>query len=445
MKFKKIIALLLAVALIGALFAGCQKTGTTTTAPSTTTQTTSTGEYSGPSQTLTFYGGWTGADLSKMQALVDKFNTEHSNIKVEFSSLQWTQIFTKFLTDYQSGNSPNVLAMHTFEMGQFVEMGVLDSAAVKSLNLKESDYLAAAWKGSIYKDVQYAVPLDVNMHALYYNKDLLTKAGVSSPPKTGDELISVAQKLTTDKNGKHPTDSGFDATNIVTYGLGFNMNHHAFYQTFALMNQQGYNPFTDTMTSVTLDTDKTIKALAYIEDLIYKYHVVPKGEKSPIDDFKAGTVAMIVDGNWQLSGLTSVTFNWDTAEYPQIFGQKAVWGASEVLTIPLIKNIDTNKKAATQAFIKWMSANSADWAQSGQLPANKAALESTKSLKGRTAFINELDYTHFLPANPKSTQVFSSASPSPILTAAQNAVLNDVDPAQIVKQLESDINAVLKK
>lgn len=441
MKLKRIVALALTIALVGSLIMGCQKKAESS---SNSAGTSSVGEYSGPSQTLTFYGGWTGADLDKMQALVNKFNESHNNIKVEFTSLQWTQIFTKFLTDYQSGNSPDVLAMHTFEMGQFVDMGVLDSDSIKSLDLKESDYLEAAWKGTIYNNVQYAVPFDVNMHALFYNKDLFSKAGITSAPKTGEELISAAQKLTTDKNGKHPTDAGFDANNIVTYGLGFNMNHHVFYQAYALMNQQNYNPFSDNMTSVSLDADKTSKAFSFLEDLIYKYKVVPKGEKSAIDDFKAGTVAMIVDGNWQLSGLNETNFEWDTAEYPQIFEKQAVWGASEVLTMPLIKNEDNNRKAAAQTFVRWLSDNSADWAQSGQLPANKAALESTKSLKGRTAFINELGYTYFLPAHPKSTQVFSSAAPSPILTAAQDAVLNNKDAKQITKTLEKDINAVLK-
>ena len=89
-----------------------------------------------------------------------------------------------------------------------------------------------------------------------------------------------------------------------------------------MINQQGYYPFTVDMESITIDTEKSDKAIQFIEDLIYKYNVVPVGEKSPIDDFKAGTVAMIIDGNWQLSGLTDVSFNWIQQKYPQSLMKK---------------------------------------------------------------------------------------------------------------------------
>ena len=391
--------------------------------------------------TINFYGGWTGADLDKMSALVKKFNASQSAVQVNFTSLQWSQMFTKFLADYQAGSTPDVVAMHTFEVGQFADMGVLDPETVKALNLDASNYIKTAWDGTILNNVQYGVPLDVNMHALYYNKDLLTKAGISGAPTNKAELIADAQKLTLDANGKNASESGFDASNIKQYGYGFLQNHHAFYQVFGLMNQQGYDPFTDSMTSISLDSAKTSAAFQFLEDLVYKYKVTPAGEKSPIDDFKAGTVAMIIDGNWQLSGLSSVKFAWNTAPYPQIFGQKAVWGASEMLTFP--KNKDANKVKAAQTFVKWLSDNSAQWALSGQIPANVNAQKEATKLQGIDAYNSELDYVKFLPANKKSVKVFSSSAPSPILTAAQNAMLNHKDPAEVTKQLESDINKVL--
>jgi multiple sugar transport system substrate-binding protein len=376
-----------------------------------------------------------------MTKLVNEFNSSQTAVKVNFTSQQWTAMFTKFLADYQAGSTPDVVAMHSFEMGQFVQMGVLDSAAIKSMNLNKSDYIPIAWEGSTYSGTTYGVPIDVNMHALYYNKDMFKKAGIAKAPSTKADFIAAAQKLTIDANGKTAADSGFDAKNVKQYGFGFLMNHHAFYQMYGLMNQMGYNPLTNDMTKVTLDTAKVAPAIQYLEDLIYKYKVVPNGEKSPIDDFKAGKVAMVVDGNWQLSGFSSVTFDWDTAEYPQIFEQKAVWGASELLALP--KNKDATKVKAAQTFVKWLSDNSAKWAESGQIPANLAAQKAATKLKGIDAYNAELTYVKFPPANPKSVKLFSSAAPSPILTAAQNATLNNKNADEIVKTLETDLNKVL--
>ena len=442
MKLKKILPVVLSLAMITTMFSGCGSSNTTPTDSTTGTATQSTAQ-SGEPIKLTYYGGWTGTDLDRMKALVDKFNSEQSKIQVDFSSLQWTQMFTKFLTDYKAGNPPDIVAVHTFEIGQFADMGVLDNKAISNLGLNEADYLESAWKGSSYNGVQYAAPIDVNMHALIYNKDLYEKQGITAAPKTGEELIATAQKLTLDKNGKHPNEAGFDENNIVQYGLGFNMNHHVFYQFYGLLNQQDANTFTADMSELKLDEDKAAKALSFIQDLIFKYKVVPKGEKSAIDDFKAGKVATIIDGNWQLSGLEETNLNWDTAVYPTVFSNGKMWGASEGLVFPLNEKADDARKAAISEFVKWLSANLAEWGESGQLPALKSALESVKNLKGRAAYIEELNNVTFLPAHPMATQLFSSAAPSPILTAAQDTVLNNKDTKQVAKKLVEEINALL--
>lgn len=63
---------------------------------------------------------------------------------------------------------------------------------------------------------------------LYYNKKLFDAAKLPYPPASADkawtwkEFVEVARKLTKDKNGKTPNDKGFDAKNIVTYGVDFN-------------------------------------------------------------------------------------------------------------------------------------------------------------------------------------------------------------------------------
>lgn len=264
-------------------------------------------------------GRMDGPDLNTMQALVEVFNQQQTKIHVVFTSLQWTPLFTKFLTEMKGGNPPEVLVMHPFELGQFVEMGVLDSKPVASVGMDEANYSGFAWGGTKYKGEQYAVPLDVHMHGLYYNKELLEKAGISEAPKTGEELIAAAQKLTVDNNGKHAGEDGFDENNVVQYGLGFSMNHHVFYQIYALLNQQGNNPFTEDMASVDLDEEKTAKAIAFLQDLVFKYKVVPKGEKSPVDDFMGGKVAMFIDGPWQMPKLESSNIQWASAPYPQVF------------------------------------------------------------------------------------------------------------------------------
>lgn len=400
---------------------------------------------SGKVVNIDFWGGWTGPDLNTMEGLVNKFNQEQSSIHVEFTSLQWTPLFTKFLTEMKGGNPPDVLVMHPFELGQFVEMGVLDNGPIAGVGMESGNYSSFAWGGTFYKGEQYAVPLDVHMHGLYYNKELYSEAGVTQPPLTGDELIATAQKLTIDNKGKRADEEGFDENNIVQYGLGFSMNHHVFYQIYALLNQQGHNPFTEDMKAVELDEDKMANAIAFLQDLVFKYKVVPKGEKSPVDDFMGGKVAMFVDGPWQMPKLEDSNIQWATAPYPKVFDKPAAWGAAEILTFPIKKNSDPEKAEAAIEFVKWLDNNSGEWAKSGQLPSSNVGMQTAQSMEGRDAFINSLDSSVLLPSHPKAAQVFSSTAPSPILTAAQDAILNNKDPHDIAKQLKKEMDSLLQE
>ncbi len=82
---------------------------------------------------------------------------------------------------YQSGLMP---------LNSFVDStpGFYDSMSLWELSCQ--DYDCQGGQGTIY-----AVPSDAYSFLLYYNKDLLTQAGISGPPKTYDELYADCTML----------------------------------------------------------------------------------------------------------------------------------------------------------------------------------------------------------------------------------------------------------
>ncbi len=402
----------------------------------------STGSAAGPVQ-IDFWGGWTGPDRDVMKSIVDKFNTTHPKINVNLMTLQWTPLFSKFMMEARGGTPPEILAMHPFELGQFVSLKVLDAKQVKKVGLKKADYPAPAWLGTFYNNVQYAAPLDYHMHGLYYNKELFEKAGITVPPSNREELIAIGQKLTIDKNGKNAGEAEFNSQNIVQFGLGMLNNHHAFYQWYALMAQQGEIACDAKMKKATFNNEKAVAAWSFLQDLVFKYYIVPKGEKSPIDDFKAGKVAMLIDGAWQLPGLEQTNLKYGVAPYPKIFEKKAVWGAGHILTFPVNPKADPEKQAAAVTFVQWLTDNSGAWAKSGNIPSKLSTIAEVKNYPGREAFLLMSNSFVMLPPLPKATQVFSSVAPSPILTAAQDIMLNNKPPTQVVPPLKKDMDAIL--
>lgn len=392
--------------------------------------------------TINFWGGWTGPDANTMKEIVDRYVAENPNVIINFETQQWTPLFTKFLADASSGNAPHILAMRPMDMGQFIELGLMDDSFAESLGIDPANYSEAAWEGTMYKGKQYAIPLDQHMHGLYYNEDMLKAAGIEAPPTTGEEFVDAARRLTIDANGKNSTEEGFDKDNIVQYGLSFNMNHHVGFQMSALISQQGGVPFTNEMEEVPFDSEMAVKALSFIQDLVVKYGVAPIGDKAPVSSFIAGNVAMFIDGPWQMPALMDTDLNWKTTPYPKVFDKQVAWGNEHIFAFP-ISTKDEAQAEAIKNFMLWMVENSGEWAQSGQIPASKSGQEIAAGMPGRQAFIDSMGSMYLLPASAKSAELFGSSATSPFVVAAQSLLLDGNSPEDVVEQLKDDMNSIL--
>ncbi len=396
---------------------------------------------------LNFWGGWTGPDGDIMRAIVQQYNGRHPNVHVTLTTLQWTPLFDKFLTAMRAGQGPDLMAMHPQDTAQFIETGLLEplSAFGRAIDVKSGDFDRNAWGYAFYKGAQYALPLDFHMHGLYYNVDMFRKVGLdpAQPPTTGEALIAAARRLTIDAAGRTPGDAGFDAKNVKQYGLAFPNNHHAFYIWFALLHQQG-DTFLGGDNRVSFDDAKGIAAWKWEEDLIFKHGVVPVGESNPAQDFLTGRTAMLIDGPWQMPAMDKQQgLNWATAPFPRVFGKMAVWGSGHILTVP--KQANRERQLAAIDLAQWIISNSDFWAASGNIPVYQLATNSERfsRLKGRGPFLSMLPNEVILPNIVRSAQVFSAASPSPIILAAQAATLRNEDPATIVRDLRQRVNSLL--
>lgn len=442
MKLRKIFLILLSIMIIGTLFGGCQKEKNKGQA--------SGAQEGAAKQTepvkIDYWGGWTGTQDDAMKGLVEKYNKEQDKVKVQFNSMDWNALTNKFISATKDGSVPDILAMRSYEIGKAAEMGALDFSIAEEVKVNKSDYADAIWNSGFYKQKQFGIPIVVNINSIFYNKEILDKAGLREMPKTGDDLISMAQQLTVDRNGKHPNESGFDEKEVLQYGLGINTNYNVFYHFYTLYNQQaGAKQLTETMTKLDIEEDKAAKAFGFIEDLIFKYKVVPKDEKSPVDDFKGGKVAMFIDGSWQMPTLEASNIKWQSAVYPKVFDKQVIGGVTEVLTFPLKKGSEDSKREAIQDFVSWLDKNSGDLAKAGQIPVSKSGLEATKALQGRNGFIDSVDKAIVVPPNQRIPDVFNNPQLNTVITSVQDSIASGKDPREISRQLESGIDAILAK
>lgn len=384
---------------------------------------------------LEFWGGWTGPDGDVMRSIVEQYNAENPGVQVNLTIQQWSPLFDTFIASASAGESPDILAMHPQELSQFIVLGLLDPVdeiAAQSDVISEENFVPKAWELEFYNDQMYGIPLDLGLHGMYYNADMFEEAGITEPPTTREAFLEAARLLTIDANGLHPGDDGFDPDNIVQYAINMHTNHHAFFQWWALYNQQGGELISEDGMSCAMDIDKSAAAWQWLQDLVYVHHFAPQGQTDYVRDFLSGRTAMLIDGPWQIPAMEAAAeesgFNWATAPYPTIFDEPAVWGSGHNFTLPSLA--DPEKRDEAIAFIEWLMVNADLWVPSGQMPIflDIVNSEEFQSLKGRDAFMSMLPNQQLLPNIPKHNEIFASNAPTPMMVMAQRIILEQADP-----------------
>ena len=118
--------------------------------------------------------------LSNMyhQQLVSDFNVESGEIEVFSADVPWT--------------------------AEFSRRGWIQELTKKFYNdYTPEDFLTNTLKSTYYKYRMWGVPWYTDIGLLFYRRDLLEKSGFTQPPKTLEELTSMAKKVKSDSGVRH--------------------------------------------------------------------------------------------------------------------------------------------------------------------------------------------------------------------------------------------------
>ncbi|MFI7577941.1 ABC transporter substrate-binding protein [Micromonospora sp. NPDC049497] len=358
-------------------------------------------DYTGPKVDLKLWNGFTGGDGDIFKSLVNQFNTEHQNIAVSVATYQWEDYYNKLPGAASSGNGPDIAVMHMDQLATFAARGViteLDDVA-KTLELSEGDFAPTVWKGGLYNEKRYGIPLDMHPLGFYYNKSVMQKAGLdpNKPPTTREEYTAALTEL------KKSGVQGFWVSPFqFTGGMTF----------YSLLHQWGGSVFDAEAKNATFNSDQAVEACTWLTDMVKQgFSPANVGQDADYLAFKSGKNAFNWNGIWQINDLKkSSEIQWGVAPLPQIGSQQAAWANSHNFTIVKGRANDANKVSASKVFINWLSEHSLDWAKGGQVPARKTVREDAgfKALAEVNALAPELEYAAFPPAAPGLGEVMTT-------------------------------------
>ncbi len=134
-------------------------------------------------ETVVWWDFLGGGDGVRMKQMIADFNKSHADtVEIQATTLEWgVPFYTKVQTSATVGEAPDVMTYHASRIPLAVSQGILQEITpddFKAMGLSSADYAPAIWEAITNEGKQYAVPLDTHPIVLYYNKDILGKAGL---------------------------------------------------------------------------------------------------------------------------------------------------------------------------------------------------------------------------------------------------------------------------
>ncbi|GAA2332340.1 sugar ABC transporter substrate-binding protein [Dactylosporangium salmoneum] len=139
------------------------------------------------------------ADEPMDKALVAAWNEANPDRKITMLTVPDAQYVQKYVQAVRSGDAPDLAAVDIANVKSLTGQKLLTdiTAQVDALPYKSALAPAGVQISTVDGKI-YALPHQLDVSMLYYNKSLFTKAGLdpSKPPATLDDVVSAARKIT---------------------------------------------------------------------------------------------------------------------------------------------------------------------------------------------------------------------------------------------------------
>ncbi|MBX7553880.1 sugar ABC transporter substrate-binding protein [Streptomyces sp. tea 10] len=252
-----------------------------------------------------------------------------AGVRVEQTSVPGASLVPKVLQRASSRTLPDLLMLDNPDLQQIAQTGAL--TPLGQYGVDSGGYAKGILSAGTYNGKVYGLAPYVSTIALFYNEDMLAKAGVAVP-RTWDELKTAAARLT--RPGR--------------YGMAVDANA-TFEGTWQFLPFLWSNGGDERH----LDTPQAAQALQLWVDLVrsgsMSKSVLNWTQADVHDQFAAGRTAMMINGPWRIPALDKdKNLHWGVAPIPvPRTGQTAVTPlGGEVWTLPQNASRARQEKAA---------------------------------------------------------------------------------------------------
>jgi multiple sugar transport system substrate-binding protein len=377
--------------------------------------------------TLTWLDYWTSEEgLAKVfDQYFKEYEKEHPDVEIKRETVPFGELKNRVIQGAATHTAPDIVVIDCFDHAGLASQGVFaDVTSLVQQSKWNGVFFKHALDSTVYQGKEYGVPFVGNSTALWYNEDLLKKAGIDHPPQTWQELREDAKRLTS------PPVYGFALSLVATDEGNFT-----------------YLPF---LWSAGGDVDHlgsqaSVSALTFVRDLIVTDRSVSRSaiswsQNDVMNVWLAGRAALMINGPWIIPSVLSSkpAFKWQVTSWPKdkeftppLGGENIAFGAG------------TNVEASWQ-LVRWLL----EPERLKQILIANGDLPPRQDMADDTYWTKNPLYAPFLNAVQSARVVNDPGNYgkySPILIKMfQSVITGQASPEEAAKSAEQSVTAFAK-
>lgn len=253
-------------------------------------------------------GGQVPSQVAWFEKTVADWNDSHEQ-KVELEFIPNKEYINgpKLATAFASGQGPDIFIISPGDFLRYYNGGVLQDLTPHIDEAARADFPESVIANRMVDGKIYGLPMEVEPMAMYYSVKAFEEAGLNENdvPKSWDELLEVAKKLTTPER----------------YGVLF-QTAPGYYQNFTWYPflWQGGGDFQTAEGKSAFDSPATVQALKFWQDAINlgvaPRQVLGNGANDAVANLASGYCAIQNVGIWAISQLKGKDFPYGVFRLP---------------------------------------------------------------------------------------------------------------------------------
>lgn len=392
---------------------------------------------SGP-VTLTFWHGYTDAEADSLNALLETWNSENPDIRIEPLVVNNDKALQKLTVALQGGEPPDITYQYGSSLPQLAAApGLVDLTEwVQSPEVNWEDFVAGARDAATFEGKVLGVPALIDNLAVVYNKGLFDKAGLEYPNDqwTWDDFRAAAKTLTD------------PAQKVFGFSYPMDASEDSVWHYDPLLWQNGGSILNEDSTQAAFNSPEGVEALQVLTGMAVEDRSVFLDQQNSVYTglFNSGKIGMLVTGPWDLASFPDVDYGVEIL--PGFDGNHQTIAGPDMWTV--FDNGGGRAQAALD-FVAWLTAAEqmkTDALATGHLPFRLSVIEDTafvdefgKTIPGVDVFAENL-------ANVEQARPVLAAYPQvseAMGLAIVAAMLGDKDPQTALDEAAAQTNDAL--